>query len=450
MTLSFIDDLITPTDDVWSVSQLTNTAKRIVEGEFVPIWVRGEMVECKAWKSGHWYFKLRDARSQVSCCMFKREAARAGKPPVDGTEVFVLGRPGIYEAKGEFQLNVMKLIPTAAIGKAQQELERVKARLHQDGLFDPARKRPLPALAATLAVVTSTAGAALRDIINVARRRWPGARLLVIDARVQGGGAVEALVSALRLVNRLPDVDLCIVGRGGGGRDDLTAFNAEAVCRALAAVRVPTISAVGHETDISLTDLVADVRAPTPSAAAELALADQREVRRALDDVAARLAGGLAGRTRPTATCSSAGRSSTPARPLPCGWPTATSPPGWSPHDHHRRGPRPARGDRPPPRGRRCRAGRRARALRGGRRPPPGRSRAARRRRPQGPDRARRGGWRAAHAGSRCLSPGADHASRVILSGAKDRPGHASDAPASLAPPTRSFAPLRMTRERSG
>jgi exodeoxyribonuclease VII large subunit len=298
MALSFQTDLITPADDVWSVSQLTATAKRIVEGEFPQIWVRGEVVACKAWPSGHWYFNLRDAASQVRCCMWKREAARAGKPPADGTEVYVLGRPGIYEAKGEFQLNVVRLIPTAAIGQAQQELERVKALLHKDGLFDPARKRRLPELAATLAVVTSTAGAALRDIIQVARRRWPSARLLVIDARVQGGGAVEALVSALRLVNRLPDVDLCIVGRGGGGPEDLAAFNTEAVCRALAAVRVPTISAVGHETDLSLTDLVADLRAPTPSAAAELALADQAEVRRAIDDLAARLAGGLAGRTR--------------------------------------------------------------------------------------------------------------------------------------------------------
>ena len=298
MALSFLSDLITPADDVWSVSQLTATAKRIVEGEFPAIWVRGEVVACKAWPSGHWYFNLRDATSQVRCCMWKREASRAGKPPADGTEVYVLGRPGIYEAKGEFQLNVTRLIPTAAIGQAQQELERVKALLHKDGLFDPARKRRLPEFATTLAIVTSTAGAALRDIIQVARRRWPAVRLLVVDARVQGGGAVEALVSALRLVNRLPDVDVCIVGRGGGGREDLAAFNAEAVCRALAAVRVPTISAVGHETDLSLTDLVADLRAATPSAAAELALADQREVLRALDDLAARLAGGLAGRTR--------------------------------------------------------------------------------------------------------------------------------------------------------
>jgi exodeoxyribonuclease VII large subunit len=297
MTLPFQTDLLAPPDEVWSVTRLTLTAKRVIE-EFPQIWVRGEVLECKAWKSGHWYFKLRDANSQVSCCMWQRYAARAGKPPADGTEVFVLGRPSLYEAKGEFQLSVTRILPTASIGQAQRELERVKARLYADGLFDPARKRPLPPLADTIAVVTSTDGAALHDIITVARRRWPSARLLVVDARVQGGSAVDALVRALGLVNRLEDVDCCIVGRGGGGREDLSAFNAEAVCRALAAVRVPTISAVGHETDISLTDLVADIRAATPSAAAEMALADVRAVGRSVDDLGTRLAGALAGRTR--------------------------------------------------------------------------------------------------------------------------------------------------------
>jgi exodeoxyribonuclease VII large subunit len=223
---------------------------------------------------------------------------RAGKPPADGTDVYVLVRPGFYEVKGEFQLNVQRILPSSAVGRAQQELERVKALLQKDGLFDAARKRPMPPLAGTLAVVTSTAGAALRDMITVARRRWPSARVLVVNARVQGEGAVEALVRALRLVNRLPGVDVCIVGRGGGAREDLAAFNAEAVCRALADVRVPTISAVGHETDISLTDLVADLRAPTPSAAAELALPDQGAVRRALDDLASRLGNGLGSRAR--------------------------------------------------------------------------------------------------------------------------------------------------------
>jgi exodeoxyribonuclease VII large subunit len=299
MALSLFSDLITPADDVWSVTQLTTAAKRIVEGSFErPLWIRGEVVGCKAWPSGHWYFNLRDAASQVRCCLWKRDVVRGAKPPADGTEVFVLARPGMYEAKGEFQLNVVRMLPTAAVGQAQRELERVKLLLQKEGFFDPARKRLLPAYVATLAVVTSTAGAALRDIITVARRRWPGVRVLVVGARVQGDGAVGELVRALRLVNRLPGVEVCIVGRGGGDREDLAAFNTEAVCRALAAVRVPTISAVGHETDISLTDLVADVRAATPSAAAELALSDRRDVRRALDDLASRLAGGLAGRTR--------------------------------------------------------------------------------------------------------------------------------------------------------
>ncbi len=297
MSLSIPSLAIAPTDAVWSVSQLTTAARRLVESGFMPIWVRGELVGCKAWPSGHWYFTLRDATSQVRCCMFKLDAQRAGKPPADGTEVFALCRPGIYEAKGEFQLKVTRIIPTAAIGRQQQELERVRAVLQKDGLFDLARKRPLPEYASAIAVVTSRAGAAVGDIITVSRKRWPCARLFVLHARVQGDGAVDELVRALRRVNRLK-VDLCILARGGGDKEDLAAFNAEPVCRALAAVRVPTISAVGHEIDISFTDLVADVRAPTPSAAAELAFADQREVLRQLDDLAARLGSGLGGRAR--------------------------------------------------------------------------------------------------------------------------------------------------------
>jgi exodeoxyribonuclease VII large subunit len=217
---------------------------------------------------------------------------------VDGTEVYVLARPGFYEARGEFQLSVQQVLATPTVGQAERERERVKALLRQDGLLDPARKRRLPAMAGTIAVVTSTGGAALHDIITVARRRWPSARVLVIDARVQGETAVGRVVRALGLVNRLEGVDCCIVGRGGGGREDLAAFDAEAVCRALAAVRVPTISAVGHETDLALTDLVADVRAPTPSAAAEMALADAGEVARAFDHQGRRLGNALAGHTR--------------------------------------------------------------------------------------------------------------------------------------------------------
>jgi exodeoxyribonuclease VII large subunit len=298
MTLSLSLNLPSPTDQVWSVGQLSIAVKRLLDGEFMPLWVRGEVVQCKVWSSGHWYFTLRDARSQVRCCMWKMYSGRAGKPPADGTEVFVLAKPALYEDKGEFQLVVTRMIPTAAVGRAQRELERVKALLEQDGLFDSARKRQVPSYASTVAVVTSPDGAALRDVVTVTRSRWPCARILLVGARVQGDGAVEELVRALRLVNRIPDLDLCIVGRGGGGREDLAAFNSEAVCRALANVRVPTISAVGHEIDISLTDLVADLRAATPSAAAELAVANRRDVLRLVDDLSVRLASGLTGRTR--------------------------------------------------------------------------------------------------------------------------------------------------------
>ena len=290
--------LIAPTDEVWSVSDLVGTAKRALESGSVPTWVRGEVIQCKAYPSGHWYFTLRDATSQVRCCMWRTHTLRAGAPPKDGTEVFVLGRPVLYEQKGEFQFVISQLLPTAAIGAAQRELERVKAALQQDGLFDHARKRRLPRLPCTVAVVTSVAGAALRDIMTVVRARWPLCRLVVVDARVQGEGAAAAIAGALRLVNRIPGVELCIVGRGGGGREDLAAFNTELVCRALAAVRVPTISAVGHETDVSLSDLVADLRAATPSAAAEQAVADRGEVLRQVADLGSRLAAGLASRTR--------------------------------------------------------------------------------------------------------------------------------------------------------
>jgi len=298
MTLPLSLGSPTATDQVWSVSQLSASVKRLIEKHGIQLWIRGEVVQCKAYSSGHWYFTLRDAGSQVRCCMFRTNTMRAGKPPADGTEVYVLGKPALYEEKSEFQLVVSRMLPTAALGRQQQELERVRALLHQDGLFDPARKRALPTYPSFIALVTSRDGAAVHDIVTVTRKRWPGVRLLVLGARVQGEGSVEELVRALRLVNRLRRVDLCIVGRGGGGREDLAAFNSEAVCRALADVRVPTISAVGHEVDVSLTDLVADVRAATPSAAAELAVPDRRDVLRLVDDLSGRLAAGLTSRTR--------------------------------------------------------------------------------------------------------------------------------------------------------
>lgn len=297
MTAILRSALPVPTDDVWSVSQVTSAVRRLIERDLGAVWVRGEIIQCKAWSSGHWYFTLRDAKSQVRCCMWKQQALKAGRPPADGTEVYVLGTPGMWEEKGEFRLIATAIIPTSAVGAQQQELERVKAALERDGLFDVARKRPLPPFARCIAVVTSLDGAALRDVTIVVRRRWPCSRLVVVGARVQGDGAEAELVRALGVVNRLTDVDVCIVGRGGGAREDLAVFNSEAVCRALAAVRVPTISAVGHETDVSLTDFVADLRAATPSAAAEAAVPDLRDVERQVQSLASRLANGLSLRT---------------------------------------------------------------------------------------------------------------------------------------------------------
>jgi exodeoxyribonuclease VII large subunit len=286
-----------PGDQVLSIGDLTAAARTVLEGSLGTVWVRGEVVQCKVHGSGHWYFTLRDAAAQARCAMWRTYSQRAGRPPADGTEVFAQGRPTLYEAKGEFQFVVYRLLPTAGIGDQQRALERVKAALEQDGLFAAARKRPLPRYPSRVAVVTSPDGAALHDIVTVAGSRWPAADILVVASRVQGEGAARELVAALKLVNRLK-VDVCIVGRGGGGREDLAAFNDEAVCRALAAVRVPTVSAVGHETDVTFADLVADVRAPTPSAAAELAFPDARAVRRLVGDLGARLAGGLSRRTR--------------------------------------------------------------------------------------------------------------------------------------------------------
>ena len=288
----------TPDEAAWPVSKLTQTAKRLVESQMPTVWVQGEVVGLKRYSSGHWYFGLRDAEAQVRCVMWRDDARRVKQMPDEGAKVFTFGSPTVWAERGEFRLTVRRLIPTDGLGLQQALLEQTRAALQADGLFDPARKRPLPHMATTVALVTSVDGAVLHDVVVVARKRWPMARILVIGTRVQGAGADAEVVAALRLVNRIDGIDVCIVARGGGGREDLVVFNSESVCRALAEVRVPTVSAVGHETDISLTDLVADVRAATPSAAAELALADQADVLRHTSALASRLAGGLSRRTR--------------------------------------------------------------------------------------------------------------------------------------------------------
>jgi exodeoxyribonuclease VII large subunit len=285
-------DAAAPADGAWSVSQVTQRARQLVEAGFPRLWVRGEVTGFKQYGSGHWYFGLRDKAAQVRCVMWRRDAERASRVPEDGEEVFAHAEPTVWEERGEFRLTVRQILPARAEGDWQLKLERAKEALRRDGLLDPARKRPLPRLPRRIGVVTSPDGAALRDIVAVLRRRWPAAEVILVPARVQGETAEAELRHALGLVNAIP-LDVVIVGRGGGSREDLWTFNSELVARAVAAVRVPTVAAVGHETDVTLTDLVADVRAPTPSAAAETVVPDRREQMTVLQGVARRLQVGL-------------------------------------------------------------------------------------------------------------------------------------------------------------
>lgn len=287
-----------PAETALSVAQLDRACRKLLEGEIGPVWVRGEISGLKAYQSGHWYFTLKDEEAQLRCVMWRTYAAKVGEPPADGTPVFLFGTPTVWEDRGEFRLNATRLLATAGIGAAQLAFERAKEALAKDGLFDPARKRRLPDLPRGVAVVTSLDGAALRDIITVTRKRWPGMPLVVFGTKVQGAEAEREVIAALARVDRTPGLDVCIVGRGGGAREDLDVFNREAVCRALARVRIPTVSAVGHETDVTLTDLVADARAATPSAAAELVVPDRARWAARAGDLATRLATALTQRGR--------------------------------------------------------------------------------------------------------------------------------------------------------
>jgi exodeoxyribonuclease VII large subunit len=262
-----------------------------------PLWIKGEVSGFKTYRSGHWYFSLRDSQAQVRCVMWRTDNQRITVKPEDGLQVFVEGRPTVWEERGEFRITVKRLITTDADGQWELRLQKAKAALERDGLLDPARRRPLPAFPSRVAVVTSPDGAALHDVCTVLERRWPAVEVLLLPTRVQGDLAERELCRALALVNKIP-VDVAIVGRGGGSREDLWAFNSERVARAVAAVEVPIVSAVGHEEDVALTDLVADVRAPTPSAAAEAVVPDRLDVSRAVEALAGRLAQSLGNRTR--------------------------------------------------------------------------------------------------------------------------------------------------------
>lgn len=271
-----------------AVSTLTQTAKDVLEGAFLPLWLRGEVSDFKSHRNGHWYFCLRDRSSQLRCVVWARDQVAIPAPPDEGMQVTALGQLGVYAARGEMQFTVKRL-EAEGDGLRRKALELTRRRLEADGLLAPGRKRELPRFPRRVAIVTSASGAALRDIVAVIRRRAPGVELIVVHASVQGDTAPRELCAALGRVARWSGADLVIIGRGGGSREDLWAFNDERVVRALAACPVPTISAVGHEVDLTLCDLVADHRAPTPSAAAEAAVLSRQELSLALADVRQRL-----------------------------------------------------------------------------------------------------------------------------------------------------------------
>lgn len=271
-----------------AVSTLTQTAKDVLEGAFIPLWVQGEVTDFKAHRNGHWYFGLRDASSQLRCVVWSRDQQGIPSAPDDGMQVTALGQLGVYASRGEMQFTVRRM-EAEGEGLWRKALEATRARLDADGLLAPGRKRPLPRHPRRIAIVTSGSGAALRDVIAVLRKRATGVELIVVHTTVQGESAPREICRALDRVARWGGAEVVIIARGGGSREDLWAFNHERVARAVAACPVPIISAVGHEVDISLCDLVADVRAPTPSAAAETAVTSRVEVKLAVQSLGRRL-----------------------------------------------------------------------------------------------------------------------------------------------------------------
>jgi len=261
-----------PARRIFTVTELTVRVRDLLEQEFFEVWVEGELSNCRVWNTGHLYFTLKDGSSQIRSIIFRSALKYLRFTPTDGLRVIARGRVSVYEPKGEYQLVCEHLEPHG-LGALQLAFDQLKKRLQAEGLFDAERKRPLPALPRKIGIVTSLDGAAIRDIIKVLRRRYANAHLVICPAHVQGQDAAPDVARALRQIARVPGVDVVIVGRGGGSIEDLWAFNEEMVARAIARVPVPVISAVGHETDVTIADFVADVRAPTPSAAAELVVA---------------------------------------------------------------------------------------------------------------------------------------------------------------------------------
>jgi exodeoxyribonuclease VII large subunit len=286
-----------PTGKIYKVHEITQILQGILQSEPIlqDLWLEGEISNLGRPSSGHVYFTLKDNNSQIQCAIFRSAASRLRFPLQNGDAVLVNGRLTIYDARSQYQIIGERVVP-AGVGELQLAFERLKEQLASEGLFDPIHKKPLPKFPQTIGLITSATGAAIRDILRMLQKRYPAVEVLLFSTLVQGDDAAPEIAHAIACMNHLPGIDLLIVGRGGGSIEDLWAFNEEVVARALFASRIPIVSAVGHETDVTIADLVADHRAPTPSAAVENIVPDQEELRQQLAAVRSSLVRSIAGR----------------------------------------------------------------------------------------------------------------------------------------------------------
>jgi exodeoxyribonuclease VII large subunit len=269
---------------IYTVSQLTSSIKIVLEDSFQNIWIEGEISNFDRPSSGHFYFTLKDDKSELKCVFFKSNNEKIKFEIKDGMQVLCCGRISIYEKRGVYQLYVTKIEPKG-VGELQLAFEQLKEKLFKEGLFEEAHKKEIPFLPERIGIVTSTTGAAIRDILHVLNKRFSNVEVIINPVKVQGDGAKEEIASAIEEFNELNNVDVMIVGRGGGSMEDLWAFNEEIVARAIYNSKIPIISAVGHEIDWTISDYVADVRAPTPSVAAEIVIAKKSELEDRLDEI---------------------------------------------------------------------------------------------------------------------------------------------------------------------
>jgi exodeoxyribonuclease VII large subunit len=281
-----------PSRDIYSVSRLNREVRVLLERGFASLWLEAEISNLAKPSSGHWYFSLKDATAQVRCCMFRQRNMMCAFAPRDGQKVLVRARIGLYEPRGEYQL-VVDHMEDSGQGALKRQFEELSAKLAAEGLFAPERKRALPMIPKRIGVITSPSGAAIRDILHVLARRFAAVPVLIYPVAVQGAAAAAEIAAAVRLAGRRAECDVLILARGGGSLEDLWAFNDEALARAIVASPIPIVSGIGHEIDFTIADFAADVRAPTPSAAAEIAVPDGAEWLTSLSRLTHRLQRGL-------------------------------------------------------------------------------------------------------------------------------------------------------------